>query len=392
LYNIQFKLPMYFLSLRAFDPAKGVITESQGKFPFIAPSDGLFEPDERDVERMGVAFKRIETEDKHIYYISEPNLLKIIDNIRYGKEGIIVDHVKPFDAVLADESLQHFYEGYRAGFDELYKELGQSFFSSGLDHRKEILRNFIMYCHEMLYFEGFVIPDLLYALGYIQANLVRAEKEYTNIERLTEKPLALPEINLYPQINISPDLYNQPAERLVTDEPQASPVEEKTIEADKSMESKLLLHCPPQDVAQLWYVLIDPLFCKELKLSPVFETEKEIRFLLGSLFSTSPKDGFVDNEPQYHEMPAGYQNVLCLLMHATYKLNLPYERLPLKLYCELLKKAFSPFKTIESVSDIASNINKKADIAVVQITKSKGKYAKKTANILRKMRFYKLGD
>jgi hypothetical protein len=384
---------MYFLSLRAFDQGVGVITDNQGKFPFIAPVDGLFEPDERDVERMGVAFRRIETVDKHIYYISEPNILKIIDHMRYGKTDIIINHIKPLDSVLTQELLQHFYEGYRAGFDELYKELGQSFFSFGLDHRKEILRNFIRYCHEMLYFEGFAIPDLLYALGYIQANLVRAEKEYTNIEYLTEKPLVMPEINLYPQINISPDLYSQPAERLATEEPQTPPaIEEKATEAEKSTESKLLLHCPPQDVAQLWYVLIDPLFCKELNLTPVFETEKEIGVLLGSLFTTSPKDGFGNSRPQYYEMPAGYQNVLCLLMHATYKLNLPYQRLPLKLYCELLKKAFSPFKTIESVSDIASNINKKLDIAVIQIVKSKGKYAKKTADILRKMRFYKLGD
>jgi hypothetical protein len=392
---MYFFQPMYFLNLRAFDTVTGVITANQGKFPFIAPTGGLFEPDERNVERGGVAFRRIETEDNHIYYISEPNILKIIDNQKYAKNGILENHVKPLDSVATNELLQHFYEGYRAGFDELYKELGQSFFSFGLDHRKEILRSFINYCHEMLYFEGFAIPDLLYALGFIQVNLVRAEKEYTNIERLKEKPLALPEINLYPQINISPEFISQANEQLAADAPQEPPpAAEIPASTDNEIESKLLLHCPPQDVAQLWYVLIDPVFCKEINLSRVFETESDILTLLGTLFSTPTKvpKYFLDSEPQYFEMPSGYQSVLCVLMHATYKLNLPYEKLPLKLYCELLKKSFSPFKTIESVSDIVSNINKKVDIAVVQINASKGKYAKKTVNILRKMRFYKLGD
>jgi hypothetical protein len=343
---------------------------------------------------MGVAFKRIETEDHHVYYISEPNILKIIDNQRYGKNDIIENHVKPLDSVSTDELLQHFYDGYRIGFDELYKELGQSFFAVGLDHRKEILRNFIVYAHGMLYFEGFVIPDVLFALGFIQANLVRAEKEYINIKSLKENPLSLPEINLYPQINISPELIS-PAHQLAADVPEETPqVAKTTASMDNAKESKLLLHCSPDEVIQLWNILIDPVFCKEINLPPVFEAESDILSLLSMLFSMPSYDGstLLNSEHQYYEMPAGYQNVLCTLMHATYKLNFPYQRLPLKPYCALLKQTFSPFKTIESVSDIASNINKKVDIAVVQIAESKGKYAKKTALILRKMRFYKLRD
>jgi hypothetical protein len=92
---------MYFLSLRAFDQGIGVISDNQGKFPFIAPANGLFEPDERNVEKIGVAFRRIETEDENIYYISEPNILKIIDNMRYGKSDIIINHIRPLDPVLA---------------------------------------------------------------------------------------------------------------------------------------------------------------------------------------------------------------------------------------------------------------------------------------------------
>lgn len=388
---------MYFLSLRAFDPAKGVITASQGKFPFIAPIDGLFEPDDRNVEKSGIGFRHIETEDKRIYYISEPNILQIIDNDLYKREIVIVNHVKPIDTTATDELLQHFYEGYRAGFDELYKELGQSFFSFGLDHRKEILRKFINYCHKMLYFEGFIIPDLLYALGYIQANLTRAVKEYTNIEDLEEKPLALPEIKLYPQINLTPDLIGFAAEQVAAAAEQpVTTVEDRPAEPDNSTETelKLLLKCPPQTVVQLWNVLIDPVFCKEINLLPVFETESDILTLLGALFSTPSKDPvvFKDSAAQYFDMPTGYQNILCLLMHATYKSNLSYERLPLKLFCQLLKNAFSPFKSYESVPDIQSNINKKADAAIVQLAASKGKYAKKTINILRKMRFYRLGD
>ena len=75
-------------------------------------------------------------------------------------------------------------------------------------------------------------------------------------------------------------------------------------------------------------------------------------------------------------------------MHATYKLNTTYLKVPQMKYCELLKFNFSPFDTYESVGDIQRNMTKKKDSAIDFVRKSSGTYAKKAYEVLKKVPTY----
>ncbi len=127
-----------------------------------------------------------------------------------------------------------------------------------------------------------------------------------------------------------------------------------------------------------------------MQVPQVFLSEHDIKTLLGRLFEIDGQEQLwpVTDEPHFYAMAPGYQNMLCLLMHATYKLNTTYLKVPQIKYSELLKLNFSPFDTIESVGDIKSNMTKKKDTAIDFVNKSSGNYAKKACNILKKVPTY----
>lgn len=365
---------LYFFSLRGFDPRRGLISEPHGKYPFLLSRAGVFEPDERNPKKLIGSLERAVDANGLVYYISEPNVQKLLHEQYNGAGNIIVDHARKIDNALLNQTLNLFYEGYRAAENRLYIELGESYLTLSLAKREQQLLDFIEYTHDMLYFEGFAIPDLLYALGYMQASLIYALKEYQILEQLIMAP------------NESDGMATIQNEQL------QPPVMEKRNELVENKFEKLLLLCPQEDVLQLWQVLADEQLCEALNVPVIFPDEDKVKYLLGSLFDIPDKAPriFPSTVHHYRQLSPGYMNLLCLLMHATYKLNHSYTRTPLKQYCALLKSTFSSFESIEAVQDIVSNISKKADAVLPTLIQTPNDKTKEALAILKKIGIYRL--
>src|ERR1700712_479755 len=93
---INFKLPMYFLNLKAFHPVVGINTNNHSKYPFVESTDGLFEPDDFEFNfNRSFPFERIELNSGQSFYVSEPNLLKVFKNTGLNENNILVNNITP---------------------------------------------------------------------------------------------------------------------------------------------------------------------------------------------------------------------------------------------------------------------------------------------------------
>ena len=375
---IRNTLPMYFYHLPAFDPGIGVNTDKFNKHPFISSIDGLFEPNFNSFNfERPLPFDRIEIDENCSFFVSEPNLLKVFKNSFWGENPILVENAIPIKKEYTQELIFKFYSGYTDGLKNFKEELGVTYPALNFNQQKEVLRNFMQFCHEILYFEGFAIPEVIYSLGYIQANLVLAHKEYYNL-----KFLSTPE-----QSPIPADGFWEPSlSSLSPEQTKSNPISKK-----KTAESKILLKHPLNEIVDLWNILLDPETCHILEVPQVFHTEDQIHQLLGGMFKCSPDQAtkLPETELHYLDMALNYQPLLSLLMHATYKLNYKHQRLRLKGYCELLVNSFSPF---DNNSHLEGNITKKLDGSLKLVRKSTGEYAKKAYQILKKIPSYRLKD
>ena len=184
-----------------------------------------------------------------------------------------------------------------------------------------------------------------------------------------------------------PDFKPEPgAELLLENVPE--PLRTQTKATDLPL--YIPLRYPATDIFDLWCALLDAHLCQLMQVPQAFSSEEEIKTLLGRLFKLDDLEQIwlLSDSPHYYQMAPGYQNLLCLLMHATYKLNTTYLKVPQMKYCELLKLNFSPFETIESVGDIQRNMTKKKDSAIDFVQKSTGSYAKKAYKVLKKVPTY----
>lgn len=365
---------LYYLSLRGFDPRRGVIAEPHRKYSFLLSPTGVFEPDEREPLRLFTSLERSVDADGLVYYISEPNIQKLLQEQRDGSGEIIVDHVRKIDTELLNQTLNLFYEGYRAANDRLFLELGDGYLMLPLIKRKQQLSDFIRYTFNMLYFEGFTIPNVLYALGYMQSCLVSALKEYAILEQLLQDS---------DEVEMKAASVNESRQSNTTDQ-QQKPIKNKS--------EKVLLNCPTADVLQLWLELTDEQLCSALNVPVVFANQDMVLDLLGSIFATpnNASPTFSATAHRYQQLSPGYMNLLCLLMHATYKMNHSYTHTPLKQYCAILKSTFSPFESIEAVQDIVSNISKKVDAVLPMLIQVPSDKAKEALTILKKIGVYRL--
>jgi hypothetical protein len=384
---------MHFLNLKAFHPLAGIKTDNHSKYPFLESTDGLFEPDEFEFNFNGpFSFERVELNEGQPFYVSEPNLLKVFKNTGFGDNQILVNNVRPIEETYTKQLAGLFYEGYSAGWSQFYNEIGQTFLSLELEQKKQSLRDFITYCHTHLYFEGFAIPEVLYALGYLQSSLVKGFQEYSNIKDLKEKEYVRPVVKVYPVVKM-PELDVKPELVAEVDNETKSETEPVPSETEvKNLSVNIPLRYPAAEIFDLWCALLDQQLCQLMQVPQAFNSEDDIKAMLGRLFKTEGQEEIwpVINERAYNEMAPGYQNLLCLLMHATYKLNATYLRVPQIKYCELLKTNFSPFDTYESVGDIQRNMTKKKDSAIDFVQKSSGTYAKKAYQVIRKVPTYLL--
>ena len=331
---------MYFIQLPDYSPLTGVNTNKHGKFPFLSSLSGLFEPAASTFEyQRSFPFERIETDEQQVFYVSEPNLVKVFKNKIAEHNEILLENTRFITEEYTKELIQLFYKGYLFGFEGFNNEIGSAFPSLELSHQKEMLEQFMEYCQRDLYFEGFAIPQLLHNLGYIQACLVRAFKEYKNLSLLTIK--AEP-------VQISNTLRENTSIK--------APITKDT----KSAFSKIPLKYPVGDIITIWLVLLDMPKCKSLSLTPEFQTESDVSELLGSMFTDiSGGPGKLPDSPhRFYELPLDYQPILYLLMHANYKLNYTYTRLPLEEYSKCLKATFSVYDAIE-LNYMPGNFTKK---------------------------------
>ena len=380
---------MYFLNLKAFHPTVGINTDNHGKYPFLESTDGLFEPDDFEFNfNRSFPFERMELNDGQSFYVSEPNLLKVFKNTDWGDNQILVNNISPIEEIYTKELAGLFYNGYSAGMAQYYEEIGQIFLSLDLEQKKKALRDFVTYCHTHLYFEGFAIPEVIYALGYIQASLVKGYQEYSNLKGLKETEPVPPVVKVYPIVKMpEPEVKPEPVAE-VPIEPAPNPSQPQTTAPDS--DNHIPLRYPATDIFDLWCALLDVQLCQLMQVPQAFSNEEEIKDLLDILFKLDAQEQIwpMSNSPHYYQMAPGYQNLLCLLMHATYKLNTTYLKVPQMKYCELLKSNFSPFDTYESVGDIQRNMTKKKDSAIDFVHKSGGTYAKKAYEVLKKVPTY----
>lgn len=300
------------------------------------------------------------------FYVSEPNLQLIFQPGIAKKGTILLENINPISEEYITELKSHFYKGYQAGLSNFKEELGPTYNSLSIAHQQEMLVAFITECHEYLYFEGFAIPQALFSLGYIQANLVLSYKEYQNIKELTKQSLT----------------------ELKPAEPTQSPKLKELI--SNTNYPKIGIKYFMSDIINLWMVLLDIHQCHSQALIQEFKSEKEIKTLLGSIFiDLSNKHSLLPDAPhRLYELPQNYQVILNLLMHATYKLNYTYTNLKLSPYAKLLKDTFSTYGGIE-VDYIGSNITKKLNdaISIIQALQDSSR-AKNAIEILKKIPQY----
>jgi hypothetical protein len=380
---------MYFFNLKAFHPTVGINTDKHGKYPFLESTEGLFEPDDFEFNfNRSFPFEKIELNKGQPLYVSEPNLLKVFKNTSPADNKILVNNIKPIEEAYTEELARLFYDGYSTGSAQFYDEIGQTFLSLELEQKKQSLRDFITYCHTNLYFEGFAIPEVIYALGYIQASLVKGFQEYSNLNRLKETEPVPPVVKVYPVVTMpAPELRPEQLDEEPV-EPAPKPAQPPTIATVS--ENLISLRYSGGNIFDLWCALLDVQLCQLMQVPQAFSSEDEIKNLLGRLFKLDEQEQIwvVSNSTHFYQIAPGYQNLLCLLMHATYKLNTTYLKVPQLKYCDLLKTNFSPFDTYESVSDIQRNMTKKKDLAIDFVRKSNGTYAKKAYEVLKKVPTY----
>jgi hypothetical protein len=363
---------MYFLHLTGYSPTKGLNTDNHGKFPFLSAVSGLFEPANSLFKyNSGFPFERFEIEEDRVFYVSEPNLISVFCNNIFGNNQILLENTQPITETYTKEIIEQFYKGYLLGLDGFAKEIGSSFPFIEIPNQKALLKNFMDDCQMHLFFEGFAIPQLIQNLGYIQACLVTAFNEYQNLSRLTTKGIVV-ENNL-PLIEIKPL--------------QLSVLVEENINS-----LKIPIKYPMLDIIKIWMVLLELPESRSIRLTPDFKTESDVLYLLGIMFTDiSGSNNLLPSSPfRFYELPIDYQPILYLLMHATYKLNYNYTRLPLDEYCKVLKNTFSVYETIE-LNHMPGNFTKKQSLAIAAIRELENSVlAKNTLQILAKIPNYRI--
>jgi hypothetical protein len=321
---------MYFLNLPNFHPNRGINTDNYHKAVFLSSVDGLFERDQSVFNYGGMLFpfKEIFLREEH-FFVSEINLQKLFDP--YNLDQQLRENSFPVNSELVEEIKAQFFKGYTDGLQNFDREIGSFFFS-----------------------------------------LASAEQYLSK--------LSVKEINGEPLIEATP-----------VAEPPVLTLQNTVVQTNGI--HKIALKYPADEIIKLWQVLLDIHRCKSVAILPFFKTEKEVENLLGELFCASENAGvsLPDREHRYYELSSDYQPILCLLMHATYKLNHTFTRIKLEPYSALLKQSFSAFQGIENVADISGNITKKKDAGIMLLGEIKSsKYAKNALKILAKVKDYRI--
>jgi hypothetical protein len=350
---------MYFFNLPGFHPDLGVDLDEQGRFPYLRYVDHVFARGRTDYLAHDFCFENVAEKTAPPVFLSEPNLAVIFNP--KGRGEIIVDHHSPISQSYADELRGEFERGYFDAMKEYPQQIISILYNPDIESKIAHLEQFIEFCSYHLYFEGFAVPSCLYALGFIQAYLVRACSERVNVVRLVG--------------------YQSPA--------PSQKEEVKISKAASKGPERIPLDYAVDEIISMWLILVDAWKCKAVGSIQVFTSEEEVLQLLGMLFED--KEGKLPRHPhRYFAMPPGnYERILNLLMHATYKLNTDRNNVGLDRYCQLLLDTFSCYSKTK-LESLRGNINKARGNIVQSINLTDSPYSKNVLKTLRKINEYRI--
>lgn len=360
---------MYFFDLPGFHPINGVDVDDHGKYPYLHFKDTVFEKDDTNYIDSYFPFKSVAIADGKTVFVSEKNLIAIFKYDPVFRSDLLIDHLRAVSKEQLNTIKEDFYKGYLAGIADFPRQI-QSTINLADSPVKEIkLRNFVAFCGDHLFFEGFATPNCLYALGFIQAYLLKAFGEYRNLVQSLENSIpeaqveeSISEEEILVEAMQEDELPEEEPDEEVADEPDVTqdllPIF-PTEEVEKATFDKIPLDYPVDEIISLWMILLEAWKCRPVNSIQVFFEPEEVLELLGCMFDDSKKKGMLpQSDYKFYSLPPGkYERILNLLMHVTYKLNTDRNNINLERYCEALVGTFSCYSKTK-VASLKSNINK----------------------------------
>ena len=360
---------MYFFDLPGFHPINGVDVDDHGKYPYLHFKDTVFEKDDTNYIDSYFPFKNVAFSDGKTAFVSEKNLVAIFKYDPNFRDDLLIDHSRAVSKEQLNIIKEDFYEGYLAGIADFPRQIQSTINLADSPVNEIKLRNFVAFCSDHLFFEGFATPNCLYALGFIQAYLLKAFGEYRNLIQSLEDSIpevkveeSISEEEILVEVMQEDELPEEEPDEEVADEPDVTqdllPIL-PTEEVEKATFDKIPLDYPVDEIVSLWMILLKVWKCRSINSIQVFFEPDEVLELLGCMFDDSAKKGILpQSEHKFYSLPPGkYERILNLLMHVTYKLNTDRNNINLERYCEALIGTFSCYSKTK-VTSLKSNINK----------------------------------
>ena len=319
---------MSFIRLQGIDFKNGLhaYQKKQLNYQYITCKSMYFKenslPDFVTITRkFDYSFYQQTLSETNFFYLSEPNLVAIFSDT----QNFYIDFIQPLTSEITETIKAKFYEGYKFGQLNFINEIGNSFPSFSLEYKKSYIESMGKYCLKNLFFDGSTAPEYVYALGYIQACLVLACKEY-------EKILVY-EVSISKATNNIQEKYNNKIE----------------ITRDHR-----------NDVISIWNSLQDVAMSlsSELAKNSIFKDKKAIIKILGMIFFETTEDALITEVEVKKLTVSGNKDIINSIracMYLTYKLN--NEKGALNKYALLLKETFSCFNN-NTKNSIQTNLSK----------------------------------
>ncbi|SEJ16416.1 hypothetical protein SAMN04487995_3557 [Dyadobacter koreensis] len=364
---------MYFFDLPGFHPVSGIDTEDQGQYPYLHFKNSMFEREEINYYNSNFPFKKLVFSNGETLFVSEKNLIAVFQYNPVFKDDLLIDHSHPISAEQLNIIKHNFSAGYSAGCSDFPREIHSMInLVDGVIKEKK-LGDFIEFCGYHLFFEGFATPKCLYALGFIQAYLLKAFGEYRNLIQSLENSIPVVKVeewtsedeieeSIFLEVTQEDEFTEEEPDEEVANEPDVThdlPLFSPTDEVEKATFDKIPLDYPVEEIISLWMILLEVWKCRPVNSIQVFFEPEEVLELLGCMFDDSKKKGMLpQSEFKFYSLPPGkYERILNMLMHVTYKLNTDRNNINLERYCEALIGTFSCYSKTK-VTSLKSNINK----------------------------------
>lgn len=374
----SFELGIFFLDLPGFHPVydfPGILGNDFDRFGFVSYREHRIFKKDNSIDLNYLirfwGFDSIEVRGKKVW-ISERNLYFVLTR----PHEVRVNHGSDLSNELLKQIEERFLKGYEDGEVCFTKELGVSFPGLSLEEKLRHLKNLIEVSDYYLFFDGYLAPTYLYSIGYIQAVLVLACKEFRNLFMIKK-----------------PGIHNFSFKEIQVEE--TTPAPEIQVDAPK-VADKIPLYHPFDEISTLWMSLLDFHHAPYFQTSPYYHSKSQIIDLLGMMFQDGQKGSqalLPDTAPVLVQVPPGnYKLILNLLMHATYKLNQAsgHGKVKLSKYSEVLKRTFSCYSSIAEDNLTKDFTRYIQDTCSVLKKMPEESYAYKSLSILKNIKEYKI--